>query len=572
MLDINSRPRQIFFFSLSCLALFFLPYFFLGEESFINPIDNLDSNLVWYKVIADQGAHFWPNDQLVDGMIGLQPRHVYPSEFDPNLWLYTMFPTIWAYVLNFVLVHLIAFFSMYFLLRHHILMLNTEDWVKELYASGGALLFALIPFWVHSGISAAGIPLLLLGIIHLEKGHWRKGLLLSLCYVLYSSLIMSGVFVLALYLFYLMLGLVFQSVKLEKKKFHIINMAVMAFTYVITHYRLLQAVLFSDFESHRIQAATLDIESLALTSFFDFPFRAYVIDGQWHAGAMFALIPVSALALLSWALLKKQKHQMVRHIGVALLSLLVLLYFFSNGFINQLISSIPVIGALQWERFYVLLPFGLSIAFVSLYYWLIPAGKVKNLCFTFCVLASVLFYFTKDFNWNNNLKLLLGRTPHGQTYADYYQLEEYPKVKEALEEQGYKRVVSLGIDPAIAVFHGIRSADGYLANYQLSSKEQMRKVIAGELDKAPILKGYFDNWGSRCYFFQNEIGKDISKQIKLSIQSMDYDFEALEDLQVSHILSVYSVGLNEQLSEQLSLLETFKHKGRSYYIYQLLYL
>lgn len=536
---LDQKPQIIFYIALSVLIVFFMPYLLLGKGSYLNPIDNLDSNLVWYKVLVDHGAQFWPNDRLIDGMIGLQPRHVYPSEFDPILWMYTILPTYWAYAFNFIGVHCVAFFSMYVLLHKHIVASGVTPLQKTLYAGGGALLFALIPFWVHAGISAAGIPLLVLSVIHMEKGHWQKGLLLSLSYVLYSSLVMSGIFVLALYLFYLVLGFIFQHIKLVKKKYHILNMALMSFIYVITNYRLMWAVLFSDFESHRIQTAALDTERLEWAGLFDFPFRAFVIDGQWHAGAMFALIPIGALALLSWALLKKQKDQTIRHISLAMLSLLGLLYLFSNGLTNPLISAIPVLGSLQWERFYLLLPFGLALTFVALFYVLVPAGKWKNLGFTLCVLVSVAFYFTKDYNWNNSLKLLLGKTPHGETYAEYYRLDEYPKVKVALEEQGYSRVVSLGIDPAIAVYHGIRSADGYLANYQLSSKVQMRKVIAGELDKSPELKGYFDGWGSRCYLFHSEIGKNLKRIKPKTLTSFAYHMDALRGIKVSHIITPY---------------------------------
>lgn len=66
------------------------------------------------------------------------------------------------------------------------------------------------------------------------------------------------------------------------------------------------------------------------------------------------------------------------------------------------------------------------------------------------------------------------------------------------------RVVSLGIDPAAALYHGFYCLDGYSNHYPLEYKKKFRKIILPELERNEYLRQYYDNWGNRCYLFSSE--------------------------------------------------------------------
>ena len=77
-------------------------------------------------------------------------------------------------------------------------------------------------------------------------------------------------------------------------------------------------------------------------------------------------------------------------------------------------------------------------------------------------------------NLKPNLQKLVNRNYAAMSFRDYYavdvldQVQEYLRENTGEEPQDY-RVVSLGIDPAAALYHGFYCLDGYSNNYSLST-------------------------------------------------------------------------------------------------------
>ena len=87
------------------------------------------------------------------------------------------------------------------------------------------------------------------------------------------------------------------------------------------------------------------------------------------------------------------------------------------------------------------------------------------------------------------------------SFRDYYAIDVLDQVQEYLydnfgERPEDYRVVSLGIDPAAALYHGFYCLDGYSNNYSLEYKHRFRKIIAPELAKSEYLEDNFDHWGT----------------------------------------------------------------------------
>ena len=88
-----------------------------------------------------------------------------------------------------------------------------------------------------------------------------------------------------------------------------------------------------------------------------------------------------------------------------------------------------------------------------------------------------------------------------KTFDNYYKFEDYAFIKNIVKDS---RVMSVGLDPMVAVMNNIKVIDGYHNIYPLDYKIKFRKIIEKELESNIKLKKYYDNWGSRVYAFYND--------------------------------------------------------------------
>jgi hypothetical protein len=60
--------------ALSIIMLYLSPLYLLGENAHVRIHDNIDSNIGWYKLLADNGQIFGPMNDLVRNMMNGLPR------------------------------------------------------------------------------------------------------------------------------------------------------------------------------------------------------------------------------------------------------------------------------------------------------------------------------------------------------------------------------------------------------------------------------------------------------------------------------------------------------------------
>lgn len=129
------------------------------------------------------------------------------------------------------------------------------------------------------------------------------------------------------------------------------------------------------------------------------------------------------------------------------------------------------------------------------------------------------------------------------SFKDYYGIGVLEQVRDFLEErtgmsQEEYRVVSLGIDPAAAYYHGFYCLDGYSNNYSLAHKHAFREVLRPELERNEYLRITFDEWGNRCYLFSSECpGYYTIEKHGFFFQDYRLDAQALRDMGCDWILS-----------------------------------
>ena len=98
-------------------------------------------------------------------------------------------------------------------------------------------------------------------------------------------------------------------------------------------------------------------------------------------------------------------------------------------------------------------------------------------------------------------------TYHVDSWRKYYAEDLYAEIADAIgRDKSEYRVVSIGVNPAVALFNGFYTVDGYSTDYPLEYKHNFRKIIEDELAANDSIRGYFDNWGNRCFIYTSELG------------------------------------------------------------------
>jgi len=179
------------FIGLFIIALaFLLPRLILGTDSYITIHDNLDSSLPLLKLLVKHGLLFSDNAN-VDMVMGGISRNLLGSYFNFKLLLFYLFDPFKAYIINDIIVHLVAFIGFYLLLEKHILSEKNDN----LIIFGVSLCFAFLPFYSTYGLSIAGMPLLVYALLNLRKSTGSiSDYLIILIFPFYSSLILTGIF------------------------------------------------------------------------------------------------------------------------------------------------------------------------------------------------------------------------------------------------------------------------------------------------------------------------------------------------------------------------------------------
>ena len=112
------------------------------------------------------------------------------------------------------------------------------------------------------------------------------------------------------------------------------------------------------------------------------------------------------------------------------------------------------------------------------------------------------------------------------TFDNYYRFEEYSFIKSVVKQE---RVISVGLDPFIAVMSDIKVIDGYHTIYSMDYKKRFREIIADELEANDWLRKYYDNWGNRVYAFYNDSNKLL------------INFKAAKSVGANYVISAFPI-------------------------------
>ncbi|MBT2693761.1 DUF6044 family protein [Bacillus sp. ISL-55] len=547
----QDKERIFIVFSLIVISLFLSPYFILGDDAHIRVHDNLDSNLAWYKVLAESGQIDGSLQSRIPQIINGLPRNALGTEYSLIVWLYVWFPTMIAYGISQAITRFFAFIGMYLVLKDH--FIKGKD--KSLIRIGTALAFALTPFWPSGMLSTLGMPLALWALLHIRngRGKWLHYIVLTLL-PFYSSIVLGFFFFLSA------MGLLWLSDVIRGKGWNwrfFIAIAYMTAVYLITDYRLVYSFLFDGEPNSRdeyFHARLSFWHSVRLT------FKNFLL-GHTHVMTVHTLVILPVIFAALFLIWKHRKWGKER-IFVFLFVLNFILsawyaFWFYKGWL-PLTGKFHFLDTFNFARYHFLRPLILYLLF-AIGLKILWDEKILRKAVPWLVAAQILLLlFTNE-------EIVHRKKP---SVREFYAEEQFNAIKNHIgKPQNSYRIASIGLHPAVAQFNGFYTLDTYNNFYPLSYKYQFRKIIEKELVKNKRIRIYFDEWGGRCYLFTDELGKHylFKKTSKRRIENIDLNLEPFKQMGGQFIFS--AVPIDNALENNLKLDKVFTSKESAWKIY-----
>jgi hypothetical protein len=546
------KERRLIFFALLVIAIYLSPLFILQEDAHIRVHDNLDSNLAWYKVLAESGEMFGALDSTIPQIINGVPRNTFGTEFSIIVWLHAFFSTMIAYGISQTLTRVVAFFGMYLLLKRH--FLPGEQWLFIQVAT--ALAFALTPFWPSGMLSTLGMPLALCAFLSIRKGEGtvRDYIVLTLI-PFYASIVLGFFFFLSA------MGILWLVDLMRGRGWNLrffLAIAYMTVIFMLVEYRLVYSFLFSTEPNSRdeyIHAYLPFWRAVRLT------IKNYVL-GHTHVMTVHGLIILPVTLIAFYFVCKKRCWKQER---------LFVFFFILNFFLSLWYAFWFYEGWLPLTKIF---HFMNTFNFAR-YHFLRPMVIYVDFALALMILSR------QGLSWSQTAKvvavlqvLVLGLFNEEITYhkkpsvKEFYAVELFEEVKEhiGLEPKDY-RVASIGIHPAISQYNGFYTIDTYNNFYPLTYKHQFRKLIEKELDKNKTIRKYFDTWGGRCYIFTAQLGKRymIKKDSKRQLKDFKFNTEVFKEMGGRYIFSAIPITNAEE--NKLILEKVFESNSAAWKIY-----
>ena len=589
--------------SVLVLGLYLSPLFY--DVFYVPTFDNLDSNVIWYKILAESGMIFSENNATIPNMMSGLPRSSYPGEFNIILWLYYFFEPKTAFIINEITIHIVAFISMFVFLKRYIV--KESSYYQDIPIFVGALYFALIPYWSGAGISVAILPLVTYSLLNIKNAHakiWDWILLIAL--PLYTSFIF-------LYMFYIIMAGIYliwdaiRSWKINKSFFFALFL--MGTVFLLSEYRLVWAMFIdAGFVSHRTEFDMFFTEDALSTlrkihTFFLNGHSSHVPGLQ-----VYYLLPLIIIGMFLSLVRRRfnDKESMLIWLMILIsfvvdvwtplltsiytlpvLSLFILFVIYkvkeqraySLLFLLQILLAV-VAGANHYKGLHIIVEYFpifeklniTRIAFIQPLVWgilLVFSLQILVRKLRFSIIGMTFFISFQvaiSLHYSFYQKVPLSKY---SSFQNYYAKALFSKIKnEILEPINSVRIVSYGLEPAVSLYNGFYTIDGYIVNYPLPYKHKFREVIEEFLDADNNISvsatEIYDDWGSKVYILETTVTLDYYNKKRI-IKKTSFSSNALCNLNVDYLVSSYNFKSPEK--NRLTLVKYFSGTTDSWDIY-----
>ncbi len=522
-----------------------LPYFIYGKSLPLVVHDNLDSNLVWIKVLLE-GGHFTDFDATTVSPImnGLPVSSLAPV-YNFSALLIATFGLFWGYVACKSLMAMMAYVGAWLLVRRFIMPFG-NTWV----ITAAAVCYGVLPFWGF-GFSMASLPFLFVAFMSIRRQGLQAPAWAWVIFALggfISSLISIGFFFIALCGLWAVYDAVFGRHKLLPS---LLGLILLSISYSLTHIRLFIGFFGESHVSHRIEIeSTYTYIGLIFSRFND-----VFIEGWYHSASChtYILIPILACFFLAF----RQMRQPILYLNILEFLVLSSLWF---SIINWsglafIMDPLQAILPLQFGRLQFLQALAWIIAFTLALHVLVRVNRFGTYAAMLIIAGQVVYLFTLFENSSENENI---------SFEHYYAEALFAEAREQLGDPSTYRVLSVGIPPAVALYNGFYTLDGYVPDYPLAYKEEFGRLIQGELERDAALAKGFEAWGSRAYAFSAELGGDytVLKGQDMRIERLELDRSLFREMGGKYLFSAVAIS-----DPDFDLVAVFKDDGSAWDVF-----
>jgi hypothetical protein len=479
------------------LLVYFFPIVFMSNQALYLIHDNLDSNVVWYKNLAESGLMF--KKGTLDFTMGEIPRDCFPSEWSVDRLLYLFLDAQTAYSVNYILIHLLGFIGMRFLIKHYI-ALNSQIYNLV------ALAFGMLPFWVSGGITVAGLPLLVYALLNVFKNNSTKwDWLIIILFPLYSSLVFGNAFTFPFLLLFWLGGL--KIGKWEFKNLHLFPFLFLFLITLLVENRLIM-LLFSGFESNRLTDVASVENYMNIKGIIGSTILAFVF-GHYHFHSLHVMIALISIVYIVFCLFTKKINQVkeVTMLMVVLAGFSFILLFLNNYDLKSLFGKdFPRISLRLWVWF----PFLWYVIFAFVLKNMQKNGikKLTNLFLITQVIFVMLLIYPKDYfgsRYAENIfanTILHKKSEEQSQWKTYYRVLEFEKIKREIPDIIEYKSVRIGILPEILQYNGLKTIEGYYSYYPIEKFRQVKQIDT--LERAKSESNHYKHSNRNYLYYHSE--------------------------------------------------------------------
>lgn len=526
------------------VSMIVLPYFLLGEGSYVQVHDQIDGEILNYIYRA---KYLFRGEVIPEFMNGMSKAAMVPPA-PLGVIFYALLPPFWAFVAMQWMVVLAGFLGMRGLCKY----LGCREEVASL----TAILFAAIPFYPTYGLTALGQPLLILCYLRMLKGEKRLLSLLGIVFFAgFSSLTLNGFVWVALGAA-LAVGLFVRREGRKPALRGCVAWAALVATYLLTNLELLGSLLGEHFITHRREMVLRPTERMG-AKIWELLFRGGAYHPVYSAGIL-ALTIGTLLCVAVWrrhgrtdAGIKSLLMGILGILGAILGCVLLAALWNSSAIVKLRMTMGGIVTYFQADRISWVLPtlWMLMFACVGELLYRIhganqaPAQHIVRV--GLCGLWGMVFllegaFVFRDSTFNKNIRLLLLPDYQQVTWESIYMEDVFREIDEEIgADKERVSVVSLGIYPSVALYNGYTCADGYSNNYKLEYKHTFRRIMAKELEKQEEVRSYFDDWGNRLYLVSAEYGFNgmIPKGQGVRFAALSYNIDAMREMNIGYLFA-----------------------------------
>ena len=533
-MNLSKKTNYLHIIFISILAThYFVPLILIGQIV-INIHDNLDIGVVYDHVISK----IYKGDfEIVNYFLSGEFKWYYIQKlFYPINVLHYFLSDEFFYYTNDILKRIFPYFSFYLLAKS----LNVKKFNSAL---GGILYASIINIHTPLGFALPLLPYVLYLLINkdsLNKKHYLVLFLIGL-----NSALVEHIFA---FIFLLPIS-IFLRKKIFSPKLYLKVFLIIIGAMVLASSHLVIGTILSEEIIHRVDFATRRDFFEAFLS----PFVSLFSFFDYNNFRSIFKIPLSILYVFLIIISLFSKDKNIKLLFYFISFIVVLEIILGSTFIdNFFIGPLSILKGFSFTRVNKILPILFVLIFIF-YVSILKNQSLKKLLYilSFSSVISIQlmtplpeisqYFLSKNmdnikFNFAK-IKISQGHYLQGfkiifdinnytntknsfefrsnKTFYKYYKFNDYRVIKSIVENS---RVMSVGLDPMIAVMNDIRVIDGYHEIYPKNYKIKFRKIIEKELENNSVLKKYYDNWGARIYAFysdQNNLMLDFKYAKKL---------------------------------------------------------